>query len=47
MTVDQQAILKRIRRKAEIMMLDLRATNNMKHHDAKEILLLIDLMEQS
>lgn len=47
MNTDQQAILKRIRRKAEIMMLDLRATNDMKHHDAKEILLLIDLLERS
>lgn len=47
MTADQQTILKRIRRKAEIMMLDLRATNNTKQHDAKEILSLIDLMERS
>lgn len=46
MNTDQQAIVKRIRRKAEIMVLDLRATNNSKYHDAKEILSLIDLLEK-
>lgn len=47
MTPDQQAIMKRIRRKAEIMVLDLRVTNSTSYHDAKEILSLIDLMEKS
>lgn len=46
MNVDQQAILKRIKRKAEILKMDLRAANNIKHHDASEILSLIDLMER-
>lgn len=47
MTPDQQAIIKRIKRKAEIIRLDLKATNNSKYHDAGEILSLIDLLEKS
>lgn len=47
MNSDKQAILKRIRRKAEIMKLDLKANGNPKHHDANEILSLIDLLERS
>ncbi len=46
MTTDQQAIIKRIRRKAEIMKMDLKATNNSKYQDANEILSLIDLLER-
>lgn len=46
MTTDQIAILKRIRRKAEIMRLDLKAKNDPKYHDAGEILSLLDLMEK-
>lgn len=47
MTVDQQAILMRIKRKAEILRMDLLAKNDTKHHDAAEILSLIDLMEKN
>ncbi|MGA1207890.1 MAG: hypothetical protein ACO31Z_09030 [Litorivicinaceae bacterium] len=46
MNTDQQAILKRIRRKAEIMRLDLKAKNDPKYHDAGEILSLLDLLEK-
>jgi hypothetical protein len=46
MTPDQHAILKRIRRKAEIMRMDLKAKNDPKYHDAGEILSLLDLMEK-
>jgi hypothetical protein len=46
MTPDQQLILKRIRRKAEIIRLDLKAKNDPKYHDAGEILSLLDLMEK-
>jgi len=47
MTPDQQAIIQRIKRKAEIMRMDLKAINNTKYHDAGEILSLIDLLERS
>lgn len=45
MNSDQQTIIKRIRRKAERMVLDTKNSNQ--HHDAKEILALIDLLEKS
>lgn len=46
MTDDQKAILKRIRRKAEILLFDLRAQGATgKVEDCREILALIDLME--
>lgn len=47
MNSDQQAILKRIRRKAEIMKMEFKSQNNMRHHDMSEILLLIDMLERS
>ena len=47
MNSDQQAIIKRIRRKVEILKLDLKASANPKLHDANEILSLIDLLERS
>ena len=47
MNSDQQAIIKRIRRKAEILKLDLKASANPKFYDANEILSLIDLLERS
>lgn len=47
MNVDQRTILMRIKRKAEILCINLKATNDTKQHDAAEILLLIDLMEKS
>ena len=46
MSTDQLTILKRIRRKAEIMRLDLKARNDRAYHDAGEILSLLDLMEK-
>ena len=47
MNIDQQAVLKRIKRKAEIMKMDLKAKQDPKHQDANEILSLIDLLERS
>lgn len=47
MNSDQHAILLRIKRKAEIIRLDLKAKNDPKYHDAGEILSLIDLLERS
>lgn len=47
MTVDQHAILMRIKRKVQILRMDFLANNNTKHHDAAEILSLIDLMEKN
>lgn len=41
------AALKRLRRKAEILKMDLRAANDMKYHDVSEMLALIDLMENN
>jgi len=46
MNSDQQAIIKRIRRKAEIVKMNLKK-DNLKQHDIKEILSLIDLLERS
>lgn len=47
MNTDQQVILKRLRRKVEIIVMDLKKDNTKSYHDAKEILSLIDLMERS
>lgn len=46
MTADQIAILKRIRRKAEIMRMDMKAKNDQAYHDVGEIIALLDLMEK-
>jgi hypothetical protein len=46
MTTDQHAILKRLRRKAEIMKIDLKAKHDPKYHDMNEILSLLDMMER-
>jgi len=46
MKTDQQQILKRIRNKAEVLKMDLKAKSDPKHHDMNEILLLIDMMER-
>jgi len=46
MTTDQHAILKRIRRKAEIMRMDLKGKNDQSYHYAGEIIALLDLMEK-
>ena len=47
MTTDQYAILRRIRRKAEIMRMDLKSKNDQAYHDAAEILSLLDLLEKT
>jgi len=47
LTTDQQAIIQRIKRKAEIMRLDMKLKNDPKYHDAGEILSLIDLLEKA
>jgi len=47
MTTDQQAIIQRIKRKAEIMRMDMKSNNDPKYHDAGEILSLIDLLERT
>lgn len=47
MNTDQQAIIQRIKRKAEIMRMDLKASDVQKYHDMGEILLLIDLLERT
>ena len=47
MNSDQHAILKRLRRKAEILKMDLKSANDMKHHDVNEMLLLIDMLENN
>jgi len=47
MNSDQHAILKRLRRKAEILKMDLKSVDDMKHHDVNEMLLLIDMLENN
>ena len=47
MNTDQQAIIQRIKRKAEILRMDLKSKGDMQYHDAGEILALIDLLERS
>jgi hypothetical protein len=46
MTEDQKAALKRLRRKVEIMHLDLKRANNTRYHDTAEMLALIALLEK-
>ena len=46
MNADQQAILKRLRRKAEILRMDLKAKGDSKYHDMNEILSLLDMLER-
>lgn len=43
---DKDAILKRIRRKVEIMRMDFKAAGNTRHYDCNEILTLLDMMEK-
>ena len=47
MNSDQAAIIKRIRRKVEILKMDFKSQNKMRHHDMNEIILLIDMLERS
>jgi len=46
MGVNQEMILKRLRRKAEILRMDMKARGNLQYHDMNEILTLIDLLEK-
>jgi len=45
-TKDQKAVLKRLRRKIEIMHLDFRAANNTRYHDTAEMLKLLEMVER-
>ena len=47
MTTDQQAIIQRIKRKAEILRIELKSRGDTQYHDAGEILALIDLLERT
>lgn len=47
MTEDQKIALGRLRRKVEIMHLDMKAQNNMRYHDTAEMLALLDIVERS
>lgn len=47
MNSDQYAIIKRLRRKAEILKMDLKAKGDQSHHNMNEMILLIDLLEKS
>lgn len=47
MTPDQRAVLHRLRRKIEVMHLDLKAQNNMRYHDTQEMLALIDILDRT
>jgi hypothetical protein len=44
---DRLAIIKRIRRKVEVMRLDQKAANSLRHHDSNEILSLLDMLERN
>jgi len=46
MTENQQAALKRLRRKVEIMHTELRAQNNLRYHDTAEMLNLLAIVEK-
>jgi hypothetical protein len=42
-----QQIINRLRRKAEIMKLDQKASGSNRHHDTNEILTLLDMLERN
>ena len=46
MSEEQRAVLLRLRRKVEIMHLDLKSANNLRYHDTAEMLKLIELLEK-
>ena len=46
MTENQKAAMKRLRRKVEVMHLDLKAAHNTRHHDTAEMLTLIEIVEK-
>lgn len=46
MDENQHAALLRLRRKIEIMHMDLKALNNTRHHDTAEMLALLAIIER-
>lgn len=42
-----QQIIKRLRRKAEVMRLDQKAQGSVRYHDSNEILTLLDMLERN
>ena len=42
-----QQIIKRLRRKIEVMRLDQKASNSSRHHDSSECLTLLDMLERN
>jgi hypothetical protein len=42
-----QQIIKRLRRKIEVMRLDQKASNSPRHHDSNECLTLLDMLERN
>jgi hypothetical protein len=46
-TTDEiRSIIKRLRRKAEVMRLDQKAAGSVRYHDSNEILTLLDMLER-
>lgn len=45
-TETKDAVLHRLRRKIEVMHLDLKALNNTRYHDLAEMLKLIEMLER-
>jgi hypothetical protein len=46
MGMNQEPALKRLRRKAEILRMDMKARGNPQYHDMNEMLSLIDILEK-
>ena len=42
-----QQIINRLRRKAEVMRLDQKASGSVRYHDSNEILTLLDMLERN
>ena len=45
-TETKGAVLRRLRRKIEVMYMDLKALNNTRYHDLAEMLKLIEMLER-
>jgi hypothetical protein len=43
---DREAIMIRLRRKVEIIRLDMKAAGNPRYHDCNEMLTLVDMLER-
>ena len=46
MNSEQYAIIKRLRRKAEILHMEMKRKGDLQYHDMREIILLIDMLEK-